>query len=178
MNISKYIGNCHIKISEEDILSFLKIKKRWPLNYPWGQPSIEIINNYNNTVNNFFFDSDGYLNYDNWYEYYKKGFTTILSDVLDLNNQLRKINMDLKYKIGNEVNANFYFSKSKQLISFKPHTHPYPVIVKQIYGQCDWKIGNEDITLNPQDAIFIPKETVHGVENSRGNRLSLTINLK
>ena len=177
MNISSYIGNSEIKITEKEILSFLKIIKRWPLNYPSGQSSVEIINNYNNNTNTFF-NSDGFLNYIEWYKYYNKGYTTILSNVLDLNDQLRKINIDLKYKIGNEVNGNLYFSKSKQLASFKPHSHPYPVVVKQIYGQCNWKINNKNITVNPQDTIYIPAETIHGVESSKGKRLSLTINLK
>jgi mannose-6-phosphate isomerase-like protein (cupin superfamily) len=177
MNICKYIGNIEIKITEKEVLSFLKIIKRWPLNYPWGQSSVEIINNYNNNINTFF-NSDGFLNYDEWYKYYNKGYTTILSDVLDLNDQLRKINMDLKYKIGNEVNANLYFSKSKQLASFKPHSHSYPVIVKQIYGQCHWKINNKKVTINPQDTFYIPAETIHSVESSKEKRLSLTINLK
>ena len=34
-----------INLKNADVLNFLKVRRRWPHSYPWGQPAIEIITN-------------------------------------------------------------------------------------------------------------------------------------
>ena len=90
LKLKQIIDSIPINLNEKDIINFLKIKKRWPYKYPWGQPSVEIIpNQITNTQNSLFYDIDGYLNFDRWQYFYKLGFTTIISNVLDLNDDLR-----------------------------------------------------------------------------------------
>jgi hypothetical protein len=74
--LSEEIKNFNINLTEEDILNFLKNKKRWPIRYPWGQPSIQISNNLSINSQTGLFDVDGYLNYDNFYSLYELGYTS------------------------------------------------------------------------------------------------------
>lgn len=176
-SLSKEIYNWKIKLSEKDILNFLKNKKRWPMKYPWGEFSIAFINNLG-TKQSLFFDQEGYLDFNRWLNYYEKGYTCIIHNVLDLNEDLRKLDNYLKDKIGTEINANFYISKPGQRASFFPHSHNYPVIVKQIYGNTTWIINDNKVVLKPQKTILIPIQTTHEVISNDQNRLSLTINIE
>jgi hypothetical protein len=175
--LSEEIKNFNINLTEEDILNFLKNKKRWPMRYPWGQPSIEIINNLSINSQTGLFDVDGFLNYENFYNLYELGYTSVISSVLDLNNELRELNKYLHKKIGSIVNANFYFSKGGQTASFKEHQHDYAVIVKQIYGIGYWKINRHELILEPQKSVLLPAECPHEVFKIVDKKLSLTINI-
>ena len=95
-----------ININEDELMSLMKIKRRWPFRYPWDQPSVEIINNLGNTWSPFY--NEAGFDYDDWRWRYNKGFTTILSNVLDLTEELRNLDSMLNAKIGNPVNGNFY----------------------------------------------------------------------
>ena len=175
--LSKEIKNFDINLSEEDLLNLLRNRKRWPSRYPWGQPSIEVIDNLNKGTDLGFFTSDNYIDFDKWHQSYEKGFTSILSNVLDLNNELRQLNKFLNNKIGKDINANFYFSKGGQAPSFLSHSHEYPVIVKQIYGTGYWRINNEELTLKPKEIIVLPINCSHQVYKVVDKKLSLTINI-
>ena len=78
-NLSYKVKNTAIYISEQQVLDFLKIKHRWPLNYPSGQPSVEIISNNGDMRRVPFFDAFGYLDYDKWKHFYDLGYTTVVS---------------------------------------------------------------------------------------------------
>ena len=175
--IAEEIKNFDIVLSEEDILNFVKNRKRWPIRYPWGQPSIEIIDNLHTGTNSGLFNSDNYIDFDKWYQSYEKGFTSILSNILDLSDDLRKLNLYLNKKIGKDMNANFYFSKGGQAPSFLAHSHQYPVIIKQIYGTGYWKVNNEELTLQPKEIIILPIKCSHHVYKVVDKKLSLTINI-
>jgi mannose-6-phosphate isomerase-like protein (cupin superfamily) len=175
--LAKEIKNFKINLKEEDLLNLLRNRKRWPIRYPWGQPSIEIIDNLNKGTVSGFFNADNYIDFDKWHQSYEKGFTSILSNVLDLNNDLRKINKLLNDKIGKDINANFYLSRGGQAPSFLSHTHEYPVIVKQIYGTGYWKINNKELILKPQEVVVLPKNSSHQVYKVLDKKLSLTINI-
>ena len=171
-----------INITEEEMLNLLQNTKRWPLTYPWGQPSVEIINNLESRVaGNFFkniYNHGVYLDYEKWHEYYELGYTTIISNVFDLTDDLRKLNKSLEKSVGCLINANFYFSKPGQTPSFEHHSHPYHVIAKQIYGNSDWKLGEKTFTLKPSESIIIPAKTMHSVTHKYEKKLSLTINIE
>ena len=175
--LAEEIKDFNINLTEGDILNFLKNKKRWPIRYPWGQPSIEIINNLSINSQTGLFDVDGLLNYENFYNLYELGYTSVISSVLDLNNELRELNKYLHKKIGSIVNANFYFSKGGQTASFKEHQHDYAVIVKQIYGIGYWKINRHELILEPQKSVLLPAECPHEVFKIVDKKLSLTINI-
>jgi quercetin dioxygenase-like cupin family protein len=179
MLLKQQIEKFSINISEEEMLSFLKISKRWPIRYLDGhQSTIEIINNLGNKQYKQFFDADGYLDFDKWKHFYDLGYTSIISNILDLNEELRTVSKIIENITGSKINGNFYFSKPGQIPSFGPHTHSYPVIVKQIYGNSSWINGDQKLTLKPQESILIPANTVHQVVAKQDKKLSLTLNME
>ena len=178
LKLKQIIDSIPINLIEKDIINFLKIKKRWPYKYTWGQPSVEIIpNQTTNNQNILFYDIDGYLNFERWEYFYNLWFTTIISNVLDLNDDLRFLQKKITEETGLDVNGNFYFSKPGKKASFDAHKHEYNVLVKQIYGQSKWKINEETFIMEPQNSCIIPKNSIHQVIDKNENKLSLTINL-
>jgi len=169
-----------LSLTEKDILDLLKIEKRWPLKYPWGQGSVEIISEVNSYGPVDFFKArhtHAFLDYEKWFSYYEKGFTTIISNVFDLTEELRNLSVLIKNEIGLDCNANFYFSRPGKKESFDLHSHEYPVIVKQIYGDVDWQIEDKKFKLTPQKTCLIPINAKHAVISKNNNKLSLTINI-
>ena len=177
--LANVIESIEIPLDEKTILDFIKIERRWPLRYPWNQNSIEIINNFGNSTIEGLFRSNGYLNYNAWQEYYNLGYTTILSNILDLTSELRHLDKMLKKIIGGEINANFYLSKagSNNKPSFESHLHRYDVIVKQLYGSAHWEVNNKQLVLNKNETLIIPKDTYHKVFLVTEPKLSLTLNI-
>ena len=176
--VEKVVRSVDINLNEKDILNFLKIKRRWPYRYPWGQPSIEIISENEALASKEFFGVDSYFIFEQWHRYYDLGFTTIISNVLDLNSDLRTLNKRLSDHTGLSINANFYFSKPGRRASFDKHNHEYDVIVKQIYGKSHWIIDDKEFVLKSKDTCVIPKDVYHKVINKNENKLSLTINIQ
>ena len=180
--IKNIIESTTIKITEDQVLNFLKNKKRWPIRYPWNQNTVEIINNIASSSNNFFEayynGAAAYLNYEKWHRYYELGYTTIISNVLDLTEDLRNLEKKLEDVTGISVNANFYFSRPGQQPSFTEHNHPYDVFVKQIYGSSPWLVNNKKILLKAQNTLVVPKNAPHHVYAKECKKLSLTFNLE
>jgi mannose-6-phosphate isomerase-like protein (cupin superfamily) len=177
-NLKEIIKNTNINISEEDIFNFLKIKYRWPYLYPWRQPSVEFIDFNGNNYKDDIYTVDGFLDFNNWLIKYNLGFTSVISNVLDLNNELRNLQGKLFLETGKKVNANFYVNVgSSKKPSFDHHNHPYDVIVKQLYGETTWKLEEEIIKVKKDDVLVIPKLTNHSVVLNNSKKLSLTINL-
>ena len=129
------VDSVDINLTEEDVINFLKNRKRWPFRYPWGQASVEILSNRGDLQSRHIFNLDTYLNFNEWFKFYNLGFTTVISNVLDLDSSLRDLQKKLSNESGLNIGANFYFSRPGQLPSFEPHKHDYDVIVKQIYGK-------------------------------------------
>ena len=170
-------------MTEEELLNHLKNSKRWPLMYPWGQPSVEIINNVGTmSIVNFFtahtYTNQSYLNFDKWYHYYNLGYTTIVSNIFDLNDELRSLNKKLSDMTGLVLNGNFYFSKPNQIASFDSHNHNYDVIVKQIYGKGHRKVDKIHKELQPGKTLCVPAGIYHQVYKVDTKKLSLTVNLQ
>ena len=169
-----------IDIDEEQLFDLLKIKSRWPFVYPNTElKSVEIITETGAQTSNFFDVSRRgiYLNFNRWYSYYEKGFTTIISNVFDLTKDLRLLEQELIDVTGVECLCNFYASSPGRKPSFDKHTHDYDVIVKQIYGSAMGLVGDKTFKLQPQQCIHIPENTPHAVLESDEKRLSLTINV-
>lgn len=178
IKLENIIKNHTINLKEEDVLNFLKIKHRWPFRYLGGQPSVEIIAEDGSSVSTVFFQLDSYLDYDKWKHFYDLGFTTIISNTFDLNDELRNLNKKLTDETGLRLNCNMYFSKPGKLPSFPYHDHKYDVIVKQIYGSSEWRLGDKHFTLTSENTCIIPKNTSHQVLSKNENKLSLTINIE
>ena len=176
-NLNDIINAHKINLSEDNILELLKIQKRWPLKYPWGQNTIQIISNVGSCESFFFFNADGYIDYQKWLKFYNLGYTTILSNILDLTDQLRDLNKKLTEASGLNFVGNFYFSKPGQTPSFSKHHHDYNVIVKQIYGETEWIIDEKVFFLQANDTCIIPKNRYHQVISKQNKKLSLTLNL-
>lgn len=140
---------------------------------------IQVIVRENIVERNSFYDRKGKFIFDEWKKYYDLGFTTMISDVLDLTSELRNLRSKIFNIIGTNVEGNFYFTNGGKKVqsSWLPHKHHYNVIVKMIYGDTKWKISNDLIDHSEGNVILIPSETEHSVVECPNKRLSLTINL-
>ena len=172
------VDNHDISLSEEDVLGFLQMYRRWPLNYKCGQPSVEVITEYALNSKGDFFDHNGLFLYDRWKRCYDVGFTTIMSNILDLTSQLRELNEKIFPHIGHNICGNLYFSSgtTNKRVSFPPHDHHYHVIVKPIYGKATWQINGE-VFKNSTRSIIIPAGASHSVNECPDKKLSLTLNI-
>ena len=169
---AQIIKEHEITLDEDGILDLLQIKYRWP------EPALEVINQCQKKSDGFF-DSRGYVYYERWKRLYDLGFTSLLSNIMDLTAELRSLDNKLYEYKGSETNANMYLSAgtTKHRASFDPHNHDYHVIVKQIYGTCTWIINGKSQEANPSDVLIIPAGTMHSVAENKEPRLSLTMNL-
>jgi hypothetical protein len=177
-NLLDVIDNHNLNITENDVLNFLKIRKRWPIKYSWGQPSVEIITQFDRMSQVGFFDSDGYLIYDEWIKYYNLGFTTIISNVLDLNEELRDLQNKILEYTGTKINGNFYLSSGSSIhrVSFDSHFHDYHVILKPIYGKSKWKISEREFETT-EKSFIVKSGEFHEVTECTTKKLSLTLNI-
>lgn len=190
------IEDCQINLSEDDILDLLQIENRWPYKYfqdtedprseslssMYGYDTpIQVITIPNSVERTKFYTRDGKFIFDEWKKYYDLGFTTMISNVLDLTPELRKLRDKLFELSGINFNGNFYLTNDNitniPKSSWLPHKHHYNVIVKMIYGNTKWKISNDVFEYSEGDVILIPPETYHSVVECPNKRLSLTINL-
>ena len=169
---AQIIKEHEITLDEDGILDLLQIKYRWP------EPALEVINQCQKKSDGFF-DSRGYVYYEKWKRLYDLGFTSLLSNIMDLTAELRSLDDKLFEYKGSETNANMYLSAgtTKHRASFDPHNHDYHVIVKPIYGTCTWVINGKSKEVDPSDVLIIPAGTMHSVVENKEPRLSLTMNL-
>ena len=172
------VDNHEISLTEDDIHGFLQMYMRWPLKYMSGQPSVEILPEYGGNSKGNFFDHEGIFLYDRWRRCYDAGFTTILSNILDLTPQLRELSDKIFPYVGRHISGNFYFSPgtTNKRVSFPPHDHNYHVVVKPIYGKATWQINGE-VFKNSTRSIIIPAGASHSVNECPDKRLSLTLNI-
>jgi hypothetical protein len=193
LEIYNIIESYDINLTEESIFNFLQIEHRWPYQYfkdtenPRQGPSsiygfetpIQVIVKENVVERNSFYDRTGKFIFNEWKKYYDLGFTTMISNVLDLTPELRKLRSEIFNITGINVEGNFYFTNGGKKVhsSWLPHKHHYNVIVKMIYGDTKWKISDDIINYSEGDTILIPSETYHSVVECPNKRLSLTINL-
>tara|TARA_B100001250_G_scaffold414381_1_gene452385 strand:+ start:924 stop:1508 length:585 start_codon:yes stop_codon:yes gene_type:complete len=166
------IDEHQIDIDEEKVLDLLQITMRWP------EESLQTLNHCG-MVSNDYFTNSGFLNYEKWKRLYDYGFPSQLHNVLDLTPQLRSLNDKLYEVKGSHTCANFYMSKGSKTrrASFNPHHHDYHVIVKPIYGKCNWLIGEDMREIVPGHILILPAYTPHAVLQSEEPRLSLTLNV-
>ena len=168
-------------ITEQDVLNFWKIRRRFPHEFHTQSPSIEVTNSYDGEFHQRgMFDSEGYLEYFKILDYYEKGHTVIMSNVFDLTEELRMLEGVISDVFAfYPVYGNFYMSKSDKG-GFSSHNHSlFDVFVKQIYGTSHWVLNeNEDVILPPGDVLFISKGTNHYIKSTDGPRLSLSIRMK
>ena len=181
--ICETVARCPVNMTEQDMFDCLNIKRRFPLlmkHTGWDRPcvSVEVITEHGGKIAHEFFDAHGYLIFDEWKKYYDLGFTTIVSNILDLTSELRHLHKELTKIIGRPTFGNLYFSKGSNgnAVSFPHHNHEYDVVVKPIYGKYTWKI-NDELIENEHKIIYIPSGTYHSVVDVPGPKLSLTLNL-
>jgi len=193
LEIYKIFESTNINLTEEDIFNFLQIENRWPYKYfrdvenPQSGPSsiygfdtpIQVITKENHVEKDSFYSKTGTFIFDEWKKYYDFGFTTMISDVLDLTPELRKLRSEILKISGMKVYGNFYLTNGGKKVqsSWLPHNHHYNVIVKIIYGDTTWKISDNNFNYSEGDVILIPPETYHSVIECPNKRLSLTVNL-
>jgi len=166
-----------INISEDDILERLLDRMRWPVLYPWNQPSVEAINEDGSKHNDFFW-KDGYLDSEKCIKCYEEGYTLILSAIQGFSKDTWILHQGLKNFYNLPINCNFYFGNGKKSVSFKKHSHHYPVIVKNIYGQSKWILEEKEVIVKDNDFIWFDKFIDHQVIEINQPKLSMTCNIE
>jgi len=186
-----YVRETTVNITEEMMFDWLKIKQRWPWNATSNillgedfRESVCVLTNVGMKTNSFYSTHNNiglYLDFDKWFWFHERGFLTTISDVLDLNQDLRNIEEKGREILGFSIFANFYFARKSNVDqttpSFAPHKHFYPVVIKQIYGESLWLVNSDKFTLKPQEILYIPRDTEHAVLENSTDKLSLTLNL-
>lgn len=189
-----YVKETTIDITEEMMFDWLKIRKRWPQDstdhrfrglMPTFSESVCVLTNIGVKTFSFYsthINTGLYLDFDKWFWFHERGYLSTISDVLDLNSDLRDIEEKGREILGFNPHANFYFARKSRVDqttpSFAPHEHPYPVVVKQIYGESLWLLNGKRFILEPQEAIYVPRNTQHAVLENSTDKLSLTINIE
>ena len=168
--------NKRVNITEENVLERLLDRFRWPIQYPWGQPSVEAINKDGSKHQDFFY-RDGYIDSEKCIKTYEDGYTLIISNVGSLFKDTYKIQHLLNLEFKNNINCNFYFGNGNKSVSFDKHQHEYPVIVKNIYGNSKWIIDEKEVILKDQDVIWFDKNIDHQVVEINDAKLSMTCNI-
>ena len=191
------VDDYEININEDDVLNLLQIENRWPFKYfvdaenprpnrpdiyGYECPVQAIVHGGKVTFTDFY-DREGRFIYDEFKKFYDLGFSFMLANVMDLTPELRGLRDKIRSYTGTRPTGNFYITNGESknpryTQSWKPHSHPYAVAVKIIYGTTKWVIGDQPKKdFSKGDTIFIPSETTHSVVECPGKRLSLTINL-
>jgi len=171
------ILNKRVNLTEENVLERLLDRYRWPIQYPWGQPSVEAINSDGSKDQNFF-HQDGYIDSEKCIRRYEEGYSLILSNIGGFCKDTWSIQQILNQNYMRNINCNFYFGNGKKSISFDKHQHEYPVIVKNIYGNSKWIIDEKEVILKDQDVIWFDKFTDHQVVEISDAKLSMTCNIE
>jgi hypothetical protein len=173
---AEIIRNIKINVSEKDILESFDNQKKWPMFYPWGQPSVEVILQDGSKTQDFF-DENNFVISEKIKAYYENGYTLILSNIGELFGDFKKVSNALNEMFGKKFNINAYFGKGTESISFKTHAHDYPVLVKNVFGQSHWIIQNQNLILEQQNVLFFDAFIEHEVVKINSTKLSLTCNL-
>ena len=172
------IKNKKINLTEKDVLERLLDRRRFPRHYICGQPSIEAILEDGRKTSQDFFDKDGYVNSLECIKAYEDGYTLILSNIGGFVKDTWIIQQWLNKTFNIECNCNFYFGTGKKTVSYIKHSHDYPVIVKNIYGEGVWVINGKEKIVTQQDCIWFDKGVEHQVIDIKNKRLSMTCNIK
>ena len=175
-NLLNTLHKHKIKISEEKIHERLFDRYRWPIKYPWGQPTVEVITEEGSKHQDFFY-KDGFIDTNKCLSLYEEGYTLILSNVGTLFSDFVFVQGKLNQKYKKWINCNLYFGNGKKSISFPKHTHPYAVIVKNIFGESKWIINKQEVIIKDQECIWFDKETDHEVVQINKPKASLTCNI-
>jgi len=165
-----------IQIDLDWILQSLADRYRWPGRYHNGQPSVEVILEDGRKTDALFLQ-DGYLHSETVINYFNEGYTILISRIQKMHPDIRKLGNIVDHYVDSEVNMNFYFGRGRKSISFLPHSHDYPVLVKNIQGISEWLIGDKNYTLNNQGVLYFDAGTDHAVTKIIEPKFSITCNL-
>ena len=176
-SLLRTISEMDVNIKEQDILDRLDDRFRWPKTYPWGQPTVEVIQEDGGQHQDFFWE-DGYIDSDKCIKYYQDGYTLIISKIGFLHKEARKVKNELDNFFHFNINCNFYFGTGRKSISFPSHAHNYDVLIKNIYGSSVWLLNNKKTTLDRQRVFYLSKGTKHVVTKITDKKLSMTCNLQ
>jgi hypothetical protein len=172
------IKDLRIDIDRIQIIERLMDRFRWPIFYPWHQPSVEIISPNGQKKHTELFYDDGYLNSSKVINLYENGYTLLLSNIGNLFFDISKLQHILNQHFSFNVCINLYAGYGTNSVSFDNHKHDYDVIVKNVCGNSEWLYdNNHKIILKDQEVLFLPKNTFHQVTKILDDKISLTCNI-
>lgn len=171
-----YISSKKLNITEKDIVDRITDRHRWPIRYHTGAPSVERMLPDGGKLQDFF-KHDGWIDSQRAVELYVEGYTFIYSGVQYLFPEIKDISNEFAKTFGYSMEANLYLSRGHKSISFPAHQHDYHVIVKNIFGKSLWLNDGEEIIVENQDAIYIPKFGTHQVKEIYDKKASITFNI-
>jgi hypothetical protein len=181
--IFNQIENVNLSFTIDDLMERISDRYRWPRHYlkhvgGWNYdnvPSIKAILQNDEEFFDFYLD-DGYVDANKVHDMYNNGYTLVLSRVQYLFNDISQITDILMNEYGNAT-ANIYVGKGTSAVSFKDHTHPYSVLVKNVQGKSVWVLNNEEFIMNDQHALFFGPNVTHRVDRIIEPKLSITFNI-
>ena len=170
-----------VDFTEEMLLERISDRFRWPIKYPDGQPSIDVLDTETGFGIDYstYFNTDGYVNSRKVINYYENGHTIILSNISNLLSSITEIHNIIEPLAVNKIFwINLYMGKGKEVVSFPEHTHDYDVIVKNVFGKSEWVCNSQPMILEAQNVLYLPRETKHYVKKIYGSKCSLTCSIK
>jgi len=126
---NEFLSTHQVNLKEWDMFDLLKISKRFPYQFHHGHESICLIDNLGTKLRKELFDIYGFLDFDKFKNFYDKGFSFIISDVLDISDELKEIEKVALETFGVRICGNFYFSKglNNQNVQFINRMTPHCV---------------------------------------------------
>lgn len=171
------IRDLRVDVDIPSMLDRIDDRYRWPVRYHDGQPTVEVLLEDGSKTDSLFSPLDGYVIPELVRDHYHQGRTLIISRVETLFATVRDLTRRLEQCCDHPVTINAYLGTGTSTVSFKPHSHDYAVLVKNLQGQSIWQVDAELITVRDQDVLYLPKGTVHEVLSIVLPKLSLTCNL-
>jgi ribosomal protein L16 Arg81 hydroxylase len=146
----------------------------------------------------FRLDADGFPDIHHVYRSYNHGYTIVLNEIHRRSAIVGAMCRDLEAEFHHPVGANLYLTP-RNAQGFRPHVDSHDVVIVQIHGEKEWRVGAtparplptaafpaepvdavEDANsflLSPGDALYIPRGFAHEAITQFSSSLHLTVGI-
>ncbi len=146
----------------------------------------------------FRLNEDGYPDIHYIYRSYEEGYTVVLDGLHRRSVSVGTLCSELEANFECPVGANLYLTP-RNAQGFRPHVDSHDVIIVQVHGEKEWRVGAtparpfpsaafpgqaidavndaQDYLLTPGDALYIPRGHAHEATTQLSSSLHLTIGI-
>lgn len=117
----------------------------------------------------FRLDAGGFLDIHHIYRSYNHGYTIVLNEIHRRSATVGALCRELEAEFNHPVGANLYLTP-RNAQGFRPHADSHDVMIVQIHGEKEWRVGATPARLLPTTAF--PSEPIDAIEDAKGFRLS------